>query len=240
MRNGAARWQHDMALFAVLAILGAIWPIPAHANHGVFYKFAWSNQLYLSMSVDPDMPSNAYVSRSANGVVEWNTAFEDQEPRIYYIGSRMNIPAYDQTCASPVAIGFTRQQLNSVPGLGVGTVGATDLCIDQNSPTRIIRASVFYDNGAGNFSSYYLGTGDPRDNSVSDEYDLWSLASHELGHAMGWVPHWDEQVDGDVNVVCPGDNSRRTMCKGPIGERIMERTLGGKEIAQHRGEYPHP
>lgn len=45
--------------------------------------------------------------------------------------------------------------------------------------------------------TWYVGTGD----APSNQYDMWSVASHEFGHATGWVYHLDYVTPG-TSFVC--------------------------------------
>lgn len=69
---------------------------------------------------------------------------------------------------------------------------------------------------------FYLGTGTPG----SSQWDLYSTAAHEFGHAAGFLTHMSE---GGVYCGMNGDGSsptRHTMCPNiPAGTRMM-RTLG--------------
>ena len=81
---------------------------------------------------------------------------------------------------------------------------------------------------------WYTGTsfavpGRPNDSSSPNaRYDLDSAAMHELGHATGWVPHYDDRRGlTQGGAVCGMTSNRETMCRdgAPLGV-AWGRTLG--------------
>ena len=94
---------------------------------------------------------------------------------------------------------------------------------------------------------------DPNSNGriPSDRYDLWAAASHEMGHATGWGPHYDddgpddggakdfkpycrsyenqETADDVSYTLSPGEglySSKQTMCYATTAGSTHQRGLG--------------
>lgn len=105
-----------------------------------------------------------------------------------------------------------------------GPLGVTSTCV---SGTRLVRFTIVIDSAPA-AGSWYTGTGD----APSDRYDLWSVASHEFGHATGWGPHFAED-----SPECPNDSTRHTMCGGIYIGTERQRTLTTHDIHTYDGRY---
>jgi hypothetical protein len=79
---------------------------------------------------------------------------------------------------------------------------------------------------------YYMGTG----NAPSKSIDLWSTATHEIGHAMGWGPHFDD--NGTNNTICNNDSDQQTMCASYYAGSERQRTLEGHDKDTFTNRYP--
>lgn len=238
----ARRGENSYRLTYVTAIAGCaviLSAVSASADHTQFFSRAWANDVVIRYTIDPDMPSTAWLSRIGDAVGEWNAAEQDQEPVFLYVG-QLDVPSITQVCSVTVNLGIRREQLDDLPQGGTSVGGQTRACVNAGT-SRIVRSIVALDVGAGSATSYYTGTApDISDNGTSNELDLWSITSHEIGHSLGWVPHWDEGVANPVNSICPDSNVRRTMCAGVLRERVAQRTIGASEEAELQAEYPHP
>ncbi len=74
--------------------------------------------------------------------------------------------------------------------------------------------------------TWYTGTGNPS----SSQFDLQSIVTHELGHAVG--------LDHTQSSHCPNSSSMATMCAGsPIG-KTWQRSLSSDDKSGIRSLYP--
>jgi hypothetical protein len=77
-----------------------------------------------------------------------------------------------------------------------------------------------------------------RPNAAGAANDLQSTATHEFGHATGWVPHYDDYkhpaVGADCNQLSP---NRETMCLFQTPGTAWGRTLGPHDKHTFRWEY---
>ena len=84
-----------------------------------------------------------------------------------------------------------------------------------------------YDSAQG---SWYRGTG----NAKPSRTDIWSVASHEMGHATGWRGHFKEEDEA----LCPSDPSRHTMCENTLRGTEMQRTPARHDKHTFKRVYP--
>lgn len=95
---------------------------------------------------------------------------------------------------------------------GGSTLAQTTRCIGPNG-TAIISYVVEF----ASDHEWYTGTGGP----PSDKFDVWSVASHEQGHAAGFAGHWTGSGAAD----CSSGAGRETMCSGTSAGTTMKRSL---------------
>lgn len=96
---------------------------------------------------------------------------------------------------------------------------------------------------ADNMTNWYTGTGDASSgflgSGVGAEYDLWSVMSHEFGHATGYQSggdgqgHFREEWD-----VCSDDSNRHTMCPSTAYGTEMMRSSEPHDVHTARNAYP--
>lgn len=84
------------------------------------------------------------------------------------------------------------------------------------------------------------------DNMPTDVYDMQSTATHEFGHATGFVRHFNEPLDENTpdewsaqRARCGARSSKReTMCPGGDTGKAYERTLGPHDFHTFQSVYP--
>jgi hypothetical protein len=69
--------------------------------------------------------------------------------------------------------------------------------------------------------NFYTGTGTPS----STQYDLWSVAAHEFGHAIGYHTHFLES-----SWVCDFNSGRNTMCPSTFSGTTWQRSLNDHDV----------
>lgn len=204
-------------------------PPAAQAQHQDRYPYFWesySETVYYW--VDSNVPTGSWRSRITAGHSAWNAEVVDAEPYFNYQGTA-SVPSISDPCNAPGKGGVRREQLNDL--FDDATAGATSWCAyDDGSITDFLMS---FDTGAGVAAAWYIGTGTP----AGDEMDLWSMASHEFGHATGWGPdsHWAETDQS----ICAENNTRRTMCSNIYPGDIPQRTLAAGDRTRLQAAYPH-
>jgi hypothetical protein len=97
-------------------------------------------------------------------------------------------------------------------GASGGVLAVTSVCWVEGT-TTLTSANVAFDSA----ENWYTGTGSP----ASSQIDLFSVATHELGHAAGFAGHFE---GGDI---CPNNNEMQTMCaaytRGTSWPRSLEK-----------------
>ncbi len=96
---------------------------------------------------------------------------------------------------------------------------------------HVTNSNISFNTGGGNVWHTSTSTSVP-----SGSWDLQSIATHELGHAFGWGPHWDDGGFPYDPSQCPSiGSSSATMCKLYETGRYYFRTLRphDKDTAQN-------
>lgn len=152
----------------------------------------------------PSFPSSsAWETRVNNGSSVW-TNRSAGDLTFQSTGDLATEPDRDpcRTTTDPNSVHYAYIDGNS----GTNTLAATAVCYSTATSAagqgRMLRFSMTYDSG----NTFYTGTGQPS----SSQVDLYSVASHEFGHAAGgWGAHWDQQGQASL---CPTHSGRHTMC----------------------------
>jgi hypothetical protein len=81
----------------------------------------------------------------------------------------------------------------------------------------------------------YFGRGNARD----DEADMASIAAHELGHAAGWVYHYDDRETRDAanEHMCRDHDGQPTMCAHLYEGTERWRNLDDHDVHTHADAY---
>ena len=114
---------------------------------------------------------------------------------------------------------------NSGGGLGSpgGVLGVTVVCY-QSSSSTITSANVAFDSS----ENWYAGTGSPSSNQM----DLLSVATHELGHATGFANHFDNNES-----ICANNSDMQTMCPSYTVGTTWARSLEKHDKHTMKGAY---
>ena len=67
--------------------------------------------------------------------------------------------------------------------------------------------------------------------------DLLGAATHEIGHAFGWGPHWDDGGFPTDPAQCPGNSADATMCKFFDPGQTYIRSLGIHDVHTAQNGY---
>ncbi len=108
---------------------------------------------------------------------------------------------------------------------GTSVLGRTDVCKVGATLHRFVLSI----DSSGR--TWYVGTGD----APSNQYDMWSVASHEFGHATGWVYHLDYVTPGTS--LCANNSGQHTMCGFYYVGTERQRTLGTHDLDTYESKY---
>lgn len=80
---------------------------------------------------------------------------------------------------------------------------------------------------------WHIHTGSP----PSGTTDVWSVASHEFGHATDWEMHFDDNAGWNGSLCQTGDAGRHTMCKYYEPGTLRMRTLEAHDVETFVNRY---
>lgn len=203
--------RRQMLLGAVGFVLALMVGLPASANaHSTaFYTGGgglWPTYSGVYYKVRQGFPTVAYYNRIEDGGNQWNAAGTSSgiEPDFYYNGSTTVTGNADAPCSAT----YNGIYWRDLDYLGSGVLGYTPHC--ENSSGVVTRFSFSVDSDR----TWYTGTG------TATSWDLWSLTTHEFGHATGWYGHFSPGES-----ICDNTASQATMCPEYFPNTVRMRTL---------------
>ncbi|HEX8581421.1 MAG TPA: hypothetical protein VF640_03795 [Acidimicrobiales bacterium] len=170
-------------------------PAEAHADL-IWYFPRWWSQDEVTFTFTAAVPTAARP-RIDDGKQSWPTSTERPAVRFASSGSR-----WGMSCG-----GTDGRNGIHWTDLPTGAVGRTNVCPPGSTTLTDVEV------GFEKYAPWHMGTSAP----PYDEYDLWSVATHEFGHALGgWVGPSDENhhfLEDDTQGACPGGTANSTMCQ---------------------------
>jgi hypothetical protein len=209
-----------IGLLIPLLVLALAPSASAHTS-STYYTGAggvWPDFHLVGFLVRNGFPSG-YATQINNGYSQWNNA-ENTGRAVDF--SNSGATSVTGNADSPCSATYNGIYWRNLDYLGTGVLGFTPHC--ENSSGVVTRFSMSLDSNA----PWYVGTGD----APSGRVDLWSVTTHEFGHATGWVGHFSE---GDA--VCPDDSTRATMCPGIYPGTERQRTVSTHDVHTFVGAY---
>jgi len=212
---------------------------PASAHDFGFYDLAyWGQDLdHVPVYFDNEFPRGRPRSRVANAAREWNdVGRNDVGRRVFFnvhrspsITSGADTAPGGLQAKCPTAERDGRNvslvHWGQIDGPTGPTIGQTAFCwVNFPTSTRLRSFRLYFDRT----EDWYMGTGDSavknkKTGEVRKRLDFWATATHEMGHATGWIGHWNRK-----RAYCDYTSGKpfRTMC-GSAQEpgREVERTL---------------
>jgi hypothetical protein len=148
-----------------------------------------------------------FRNRVKDGVGEWNA--EAESLQFDFLNGENDWSPYTYPDSCPVDSNgnpIRPYEKNGVHYLNLTGVGPaiTVICVTPNGGIHDFQ---FIMDSVNPNWDWYSGTGNPS----NGELDVWSVAAHELGHAGGWIPHFQEGPNPEAD--CEGAFvDRQTMC----------------------------
>lgn len=179
----------------------------------------WASGIWVNW-YSKGFPSSSYVDRLKNGSAQWNAASgsSSAEPDFSYVGGTSTGPSSPCSASLNGAYWY-----NLDPLVGEYVLGYTPFC--KNTSGRVYRFTMYIDST----QSWYTGTGDSVGTFTAD---LWSVASHEFGHATGWYGHYSTS-----ETICENNGSQATMCRTIHLGTVRMRTLADHDIHTFNAAY---
>lgn len=210
-------------LTVLLAAVSAVFALPTYANAHTASRWytegKWPRNATIRYGVHIGFPGNTYRFRLLDGIRQWNDAASSGEPTIAWtLPDDVNHGQPTEPCGLATNTGavFWTEVINN-------ELGRTRKCWGGG---RIYTFTIEFDRSG----PWYNGTGD----ALPGETDFWSVATHEFGHALGFVGHFDDDPNEDR---CGNVGSRLTMCKGVFSGTERQRTLDAHDIHTFDAAY---
>jgi hypothetical protein len=205
MRNRRFTTAFIGAAVTLLASLVFSNSASAHTS-STYITHAWAAATDANYMFSATFPTGCcFRDRVRGGATEWTQRGGTNEPDFFDVGNTGNIDPF--SCVTPNAIHY-----RNLDGEGSSTLGITYVCWTQ-STGNLFSYQMSFDNTG---RDWYTGTGDANDGLLqlcvpSCQDDFWSVATHEFGHAAGYLGG-DNGHFAETDSACPDDNNRSTMC----------------------------
>lgn len=194
-------------------------PLRAWANHdqSTYYHRWWhTGDRTVTWHFDNDYPTGNKRDRVKDGAGKWNQQNQSMSFSFNSTDTSDQVWGY---CSSSTNMS-TVFWFNYADPPGTDALGVTYTCVYSGDATRIKHFYMVFDTG----NSWYAGTAtDPPGNS---DIDLWSVATHEMGHAtgLGTAPDDNDHFQGGV-CTSPPSNTDQTMCAIYVADATWVRSL---------------
>lgn len=208
MNRRLARRVATLGVLAAACLQLTSPPATAHSDLATWYPSGWQERdIYYYFSGSSWGSIANIANRARDGANQWNMLNEGGF-RFVDSGARTLDPS---SCNNANENGVFWQGFDGVGG----KVAVVYNCVYSTAPGRIFSSRVIFDGAEPN---WYVGTGTPPSTSI----DMWSVSTHEWGHAAGHSKHWD---DGGQAALCPFSVYRESLCSSiPTGTTYMRST----------------
>jgi hypothetical protein len=189
--------------------------LPASAHSGsLFFHETWSQAQRGAVSIYAESSlSGAALSRVLAGAKTW----ENTRRSLDFTWNGTKNLSHDP--CDLATRGRNLVAMGKLDGRGKN-LGMTTVCMSGGS---IVRFVMIFDSA----EDWYTGTST---NLPRGRPDLWSVATHEFGHAIGWGGHFDDPTIALGTGICGNFTGQHTMCKTHYSGTARQRTLGPHDI----------
>jgi hypothetical protein len=187
----------------------------ASAHHVPLYGPAFVSDSTIIIQVTQGYPGGNFYSRVGSAGHEWNVVGTTRPLGL----QAARIANFDMEIGCAPTTGVVAVHWRETTELGFPDgLGVTNYCVFSANPNDRRAANIAIDVNR----DWYTGTGDANDGFLgqcvpSCQSDLWSVLSHELGHAMGF-DHLSESAPQ-----CGNNSGRHTMCPSIYGGTERQR-----------------
>jgi len=231
-----------LGLFLASGIVGLGLSASAHTASD-WYGKKWGNgNLTPKWRFADDVPKTCcYRDRIQNGKAEWNQLGEPMS--FDFAAGQPDFPAFPFLSCPKLSDGSANKEKNAMHWSYLdgkfGFAGETYVCsfydVNEGNPDYIANFQMRFDSG----ESWYTGTGTPSCPNVdSCQTDLWSVATHEFGHATGRTKGGDGLGHfGENWSVCADVADKHSMCPWDFANYTRGRSLELHDKDSFRSAY---
>ncbi|HEX2039804.1 MAG TPA: hypothetical protein VHF47_08750 [Acidimicrobiales bacterium] len=218
MRRLSSAWSAPGAVVAAALLLLA--PSVAYAHHLPTSTQMWQLHSTITMQVTQGYPGGDHVNRLDSARNEWNAVGTTRT----ITRDANRIADFNPLAQCPPNVGTMTVHWIETSSLGYpNALGLSSYCYYIPSGGRASSWMVFDTD-----QDWYTGTGDANDGFLNlcvngCQIDLWSIISHEQGHAMGFG-HFSGS-----DSVCGDNSGEHTMCPTYKGGTERWRTYEAHE-----------
>ncbi len=208
--------RRSVVLAVVVGVLMLTSTLADAHTAGTYYKKKWVRDKSVTYSFTSSVPTGAWRDRTNNGAAQWNALGRSMTftPSGTTVG---NFNPYQ--CPSSYQTNAIHRR--SIDGAG-GSLAQTISCVYSGTAEMYSFQTVF-----DSSENWNTGTALPARNQP----DLWSIASHELGHATGFGGHFSGST------YCSNNDAQQTLCQVHWMGTSRQRTLGEHDKHTFSGAY---